>query len=407
MRNHIVLVIAVVALILAGVDLIFSKGGDRVAEEVSRPAEESQVRFEELNGRLDRLESQLRSAMALMQGSSPRPGAQEAARGPAETGAQAPAGPGEVAGLSSRMEILSHRIEALEQDPINRGYVYSGSESAALRRQGILSLKQFAGADPAARETIRNLVHDPNVEVRREAVDALGDLGDRESAGLVAEMLNDPDPGVRREAIDSFADWGHGEATPLISRMLNDADENVRREALRALSALGAKQSGAEIARLLSDPSEQVRNDAADVLGQLKSGEGTTALLQALNDPSERVRGEAIASLGEVGAVESLPYLRDLYQRDQGRNSIRLVMAMRALGDEQPYRQEIQRLSGTALSGNNTEARRQAIRTLSWLARDEAKDVLTRALQDPDESIRREAERALRGDRGGDRRRGR
>ena len=133
------------------------------------------------------------------------------------------------------------------------------------------------------------------------------------------------------------------------------------------------------------------------MLGRLKARDGTTALLQVLNDSNNEVQGEAIASLGEIGAVEALPYLRDMYERNPGRNLIRLVTAMRSLGDQAPFQQEVQRLSQVAMSSDDVRARTQAVQTLSWFAREESQDVFTRALQDPSERVRREAERALRG----------
>jgi HEAT repeat protein len=209
-------------------------------------------------------------------------------------------------------------------------------------------------------------------------------------------LLSDPDAGVRWEAIDSFADWGYREAAPLITQMLKDPEANVRREAIVALGTLRAGEAGAEIAQLLSDSSEQVRREAADVLGRLRAREGTTALLRALSDSNENVRGEAIASLGEVGAVEAIPYLREIYENNPGRNLVRVVGALRTLGDEQPFRQEVDRLSQVALSGGDGRARGRAVQMLSWFARDEAREVFTRLLKDPDGGVRREAERALR-----------
>lgn len=396
MRRHIVLVIAVAALLLAGVNLLFFRGERTSVPEEPRPErKDSGTRVVELARRLDQLEGRLADALAHLEGSSSLSASGEGAEGAEKAEEATTDALGEIARLGFQISDLSRRIEALEEDPINRGYIYATSESAVLRREGINALKQFAGSDPAAREAIRNLLYDPNERVRREAADALGDLGDRESAGLMAELLSDPDAGVRREAIDTFADWGYREASPLVARMLNDPQADVRREAIRALSTLNASEAGNEIARLLSDPSDGVREEAADVLGELKARESTTALLQALNDGNEEVRGEAIASLGEVGAVEAIPYLKDMYQRDPGRHRLRLITAMRALGDEAPFQQEVQRLSGAALSSESPEARRGAIRTLSGFARREAREVFTQALEDPNDSVRREAQRAL------------
>jgi len=361
-----------------------------------REAEGSEVWLSKLENRLAQLEMRLNDALAQFDGFSSPPASYQVAKSPEGEQEGASDLPGEIVRLRSQISAFSYRIQALEEDPVKRGYTYLGSENPALRLEGINALRRIAQFDPAAREAIRDMLNDPSERVRREATDALGDLGDKEAAPLMAQMLSDADPGVRREAIDSFADWGHKEAAPLIAQMLGDADANVRREAIVALGTLGAGESSASIAQLLSDPSDQVREQAADVLGRLKARDGTTALLQALNDSNNEVRGEAIASLGEIGAVEALPYLRDIYQRDPGRQLIRLVTAMRSLGDEQPFQQEVQRLSGVALSSDDVRARSQAVQMLSWFARGESRDVFTQALEDPSERVRREAERALR-----------
>ncbi len=393
MRKYLVLVVAVVALVLAAVNTFFLGGEDTASQS---KAEDSEVRLSELENHLGQLEMRLNDAQAQFDGLSSAPASNESTENIEVPKEGASDLPGEISRLHSLMRDLFYRIQALEQDPINRGYTFLNSENVRLRLEGINALRRLGQFDPATREAIRNMLQDPSERVRREAADALGDLGDKDAAPLMAQMLNDPDAGVRREAIDSFADWGQKESAPLIAQMLNDPDANVRREAMVALGTLGARQASSEIAQLLSDSSDGVREQAADVLGRLKATEGTAALLQALDDSNDRVRGEAIASLGEVGAVEAVPYLRDMYERSPGGHTIRLVRALRALGDEEPFQREVQRLSEVALSSDDVRTRGRAVQMLSSFARNEAKDVFTRALEDTSGSVRREAQRALR-----------
>ena len=109
------------------------------------------------------------------------------------------------------------------------------------------------------------------------------------------------------------------------------------------------------------------------------------------------MRGEAIASLGEIGAKEAAAQLRKMYEADpEGVHRNRLVHTLRNLGDDEPFRRELDRYSRAALGGQEPEARRQAIRALAAFAGNEAKDVFTRALEDSSSLVRREAERALR-----------
>ena len=395
MKSNVVIGVAAAALLLAAFGMFLPKRSARPAAGQDSP--ESMIQVIRLEDRLGQLEKRFSGLSARLDHFSPPPVSYDNGDDRENVEETGPDLSGEVGRLWSQMNVLSLRIQSLEQDPVSRGYNFVNSESPQLRLEGLASLRRFAPYDSTAREAIRNLLQDPNERVRREATDALGDLGDKEAAPLMAQMLGDPDPRVRWEAIDSFADWGQKEAAPNIAGMLSDPDPGVRREAIVALGTLGAGESSREIAQMLSDSSDQVREQAADVLGRLKSRDGASALIQTLGDSNEGVRGEAIASLGEIGAVEAVPYLRDMYERNPGRNTIRLASSLRALGDPQPFQREVARLSEVALSSNDDRARGRAIQTLSWFAREEARDVFTQLAQDSNERIRREAEQALRG----------
>ncbi len=271
--------------------------------------------------------------------------------------------------LIARLDDLETRLRGLEEDPIQRGYMYLTSENAQLRVQGLYALERIANSDPQARAAIRDMLGDVDVGVRRAALDTLGDIGDRESMPLIASLLDDESATVRREAIVN-------------------------------LSRLGGKDYGAEVAGMLGDGDAKVREAAADTLGRFKFKEAGSALLEALNDSSEAVRGEAIASLGEVGEAAALPALREMWNTNPGQHRQRLLYTMKNLGDPAPYQSEVQRVSQEVLTNADAEKRRRSIRYLAWFARGDAKPTLQKALEDPDPRVRREAERVLRGDRG-------
>lgn len=278
----------------------------------------------------------------------------------------ADAGPDDpVERILARIDDLDMRIRGLEGDPIERGYSYLGSQNVELRRQGLQALQRVAKFDPQAREAIRGMLADPDARVRTQAINSLAEVGDKDSASLVALHLSDENARVRREAVD-------------------------------ALLRLGATESGGEIAQLIQDPDPSVRQRSADALGRMKYSGGKDMLLEALSDSVEDIRGEAIASLGEIGARDAAPVLRNMYETDPGRHRFRLVTALRALGDTAPYQKEVERISRTALSDPSDGARREALRTLTWLARDQSREVLRQAANDPSERVRRDAERMLR-----------
>jgi HEAT repeat protein len=266
--------------------------------------------------------------------------------------------------LAARVEDLERRLQALETDPIERGYAYLQSQNAELRRRGIRALEAVAAGDPQAREALLRMLGDPEAAVRLETLDALADLEDKALAGEITNLLADPSAEVREEAIDTLAE-------------------------------LGAEGEATAIAGLLGDPESQVREEAANALGELKNSAAAPALIAALQDTSEDVRGEAIASLGEIGARDAVPLLRALFDKDPGIHRLRLIRALQQLGDSQPLQMEIERLSQAALNASADTARSEAVRNLAQLAPGQAEEVLRKALEDPSSRVRREAERAM------------
>ena len=124
-----------------------------------------------------------------------------------------------------------------------------------------------------------------------------------------------------------------------------------------------------------------------------------------LQDESSGVRAQAISSLGEIGAVESLPRLRELYseiaadQKGNRDHRYRLVNAMKALGDKSAVNSEITRLGEMISTSENERTRGGALRTLMYIGKNEpgARAIFEQLSNDSSEWIRREAKRALGG----------
>jgi len=367
--------VSCLAIALAGVAL--TRDGSSASDH-NTGARDSATRVAALNERLSTLEDRLGEVLSARAGHSSVPAKQEAESSPVtreptdgtteDTDDGNDDGVVDLASLSGRLEAIETRLRGLEEDPVERGYTYLQSDSADLRRQGILALERFAAKDPEAIAAIREMLTDPNAEVRRTTLDTLADLEDKASAGNAVPLLDDEDASVRREAVLTLARLGHAEA-------------------------------GADIAGLLTDPDASVRERAADALGNLKFRGADDQLLRALDDSNGRVRGEVISSLGEAGVKAAAPRLRALYDDNPGDQRYRLAITLRRLGDTAPFEAEVSRLSSSALEHESASQRRGSIRTLAWLARDESKEVFQRALEDSSSQVREEAQRALRSER--------
>jgi HEAT repeat protein len=284
-----------------------------------------------------------------------------------------------LARIEERLEAVEVRLRAQADDPVLRGFTYLDSSSSRLRREGINLLRRFARSDQQSLNAIRGMLSDSDPEVRESAIDALEDVDDRDSA-------------------------------PQILSLLGDESGNVREEALRALPELfernrdGERPSQAEIAAItpaildrIGDSEEDVRRAAIEALGDLRAPGVVPDLVHALEDPSERVREEAVDALMSVGDPAARPHLEQLYEGAAGGGrGVSLAIALRRLGNEEPFSQEAQRLAEQVTASADEGSRLSAVRTLGRHAAANHREVLTRALQDESRRVRTEAQRALR-----------
>ena len=268
--------------------------------------------------------------------------------------------------LAMRVSGLQTRIEALESDPIQRGFRYLDSDSVKLRTEGVKALEELARSDP-------------------------------EALAAIQDMMNDPSEDVRWWSIDTLADINSKESIPLLMNMLNDSSEKVRREAINSLGRMGA-DAGPQVAGFLDSQDPETRAYAIDALGKMKYAGATDALIASLDDQNGRVRSEAIWSLAETGAKSAAPALRKIYNENPGDNRYSLVRCLKTLGDNEPFNAEFKRLSAQALESEDQNKRTEAIRSLTYFAKSEARGVFEQLQKDPNKRVRDYAGWALRND---------
>ena len=167
---------------------------------------------------------------------------------------------------------------------------------------------------------------DDSHKAKREFLSFLEELGSPGTAALVA-MLQDPEKRVRREAVKALGEIGEDErkagrspdlvATGLATA-LQDSEQEVVREALRKLGDVrptSAESLAVVVPALIAakrDGSSGTRDDIVDILGKIgergaKEGKSTDlirdALIVSLADTSTKVRTNAIEELSDIRAA--------------------------------------------------------------------------------------------------------
>lgn len=156
--------------------------------------------------------------------------------------------------------------------------------------------------DPVARtkaaQALEGMLADERPNVRRQAVQALREMGGKETAPALARALSDPSFEVQEAAIEGLARVGDASAQPALRQIYGDGTGANALEAAVALKRLGDPvpfQREAERLRqvMRQGGSPDDKREALRILVDNSPAEAGALIQQALRDPSETVRREA------------------------------------------------------------------------------------------------------------------
>lgn len=148
--------------------------------------------------------------------------------------------------------------------------------------------------------------------IRREAAEALADLGPRAGSAVPAliKALHDEDADVRLAVLAALEEIGAGSKAAVsdLTRLLSDHAPEVRTGAAYALGKLGpdAKPAVPDLQRLLASKDEVEQTVAGYALVRIAPSPmliqtAVPLLIRALNDETSNLRVEAATLLGQIG----------------------------------------------------------------------------------------------------------
>lgn len=193
--------------------------------------------------------------------------------------------------IADRLQLSKKKVETY----LDEGYQLP--ESPALGRLPVEILTKVG--KPAVNPLIEALASD-ELLVRRQAVDALGRIGDPRAVDPLLATLNDQDSLVRGHAIEALGRIKDPRAVPPLIALLSAKDEqpHVRMSAAEALGTMKDKRALEPLVLALLDEHWGVRSRAVQALGQLGNPRAVGCLIGALQDKEPAVRGHAAQALG-------------------------------------------------------------------------------------------------------------
>jgi HEAT repeat protein len=185
-------------------------------------------------------------------------------------------------------------------------------------------------------------------KVRRDAVEALGRIGDAAAESALAAAVSDENPLVNQVALESLAKIGcpgmpqlkkylaaddkkNREAavyalgastceeaiTTLANLAGSDKDSSIRKSAVNSLGKIGKPSClPTLIETLKSDTDRSVRAAAVDGVAKIGGQQSVDAILGAVKDKDENVRQRTVAALAESSDPRALPALEEIAAKD-------------------------------------------------------------------------------------------
>ncbi|MFC1812581.1 HEAT repeat domain-containing protein, partial [Thermodesulfobacteriota bacterium] len=235
---------------------------------------------------------------------------------------------------------------------------------------------------------IGSLTH-PKFDVRKRAVEALGDIGSEQSVEHLSNSLKDGDRILKIESAWALSKIGSDKAIKPLIRALKDHNDDVRIFSAVALGIIGSDRAVGSLIEALKDRYWVVRQKAALALRKIDNSQAAGPLIQALKDKSIRLYDvKILGMLGNKDAIE--PLTLALKDKNEELRSM-AALALGELGSDKAIEPLIE-----ALKDKVDAVRSSVIKALSYIDSDKAFKPLIEALKDKDSNIRESAVYGLR-----------
>lgn len=265
----------------------------------------------------------------------------------------------------------------------------TGAEPETLRPKDVRNLgKEGAGALPRLQELLRN----PDINIRMEAVKAIVEIGTPQSLGPLLQATLDNDAEVQIRATDGLVNFylpGYvrtGLSAPLrrvgssIKSKFTDTNDQVvepyvqvRPDVIEALGKL-ARGGG----------SMEARANAARALGVLRGAAAIPNLLEAVRSKDTNLIYESLVAFQKIGDQTVAPRLRFLLHDLDQKVQIAAIETTGILLD----REALSDLRDVLNHARNTKIQRAALAAIAMLPDETSRETYARYLQSKDDGLR-------------------
>lgn len=235
-------------------------------------------------------------------------------------------------------------------------------------RESAVKIAGYFGYEQCA-DLLLERCRDEEESVRRAAIENIPYLEDDRVVAVLTDALENGTPRVRAAAAGSFAHIDTAMAMPYLLAALDDTDLWVRYFAIRSIGQHRSTLSLGRVARLAQeDAAEPVRIAAVDTLGKI-DGPGAVSVLASLVESTDLdLARAALKALGQINHKDALSPLLGALRSTE---SARRAEALQALG-AQGQKPAVEALQWAAAADPDAGVARTAIDALARLGTPEA-----------------------------------
>jgi HEAT repeat protein len=271
------------------------------------------------------------------------------------------------------------------------------SSTISIRQNAAVALGDLAAN--AAVEPLMAIVSNVNepVDLRANAAEALGKIGDMRAASLLRDRLGDHNESdaVWKKVAHAAQELRVTGVPAWVSQRARDSWEAAGLRFAAFMALTGSLEHLSVMLEMLDNSTKEIRAGAAIALGKTGSKEAVQPLIDKLqNDGEEIVRRDSAKALADLADPASEQALIKAHQED-GTESVRIesAIALGNIGGQDGVAALINTIQDTSIAKN---IRCNAAKALGTAGKDEAIPALKECLEDNIGSIHFEAAEALR-----------
>lgn len=141
-------------------------------------------------------------------------------------------------------------------------------------------------------------------------------------SGAISELiqlLSNDDIEIRKSAVNALGDLKANEAVMALLPLLEDSDSYIRLQTSRSLGNICDPRAVEGLIKLLTDKEDYVRWNSAEALGKIGDPRAIESLITALKDRNKLVRKDAVKALSGFTENKAVEALKHYNQTKEGR----------------------------------------------------------------------------------------